>query len=155
MKKVMEPYYSDVVILTGKREFLSSYFRSRARKGPGTEEQGSPVAGPVCDRSSPGQDRRRLQHEGRIRIFGTCSFILQYCRFQNCKKKCRNWIKVESTNTNRFTIYRNRAPSVVQLNSNKDKSHQEFQKKTKKGKPRSKCREKHLNKIRNIGYEKS
>ncbi len=49
-------------ILTRKKVVMSSYFRSRARKGPGTEEQGSPVAGPVCDRSSPGQDRRRLQH---------------------------------------------------------------------------------------------
>jgi hypothetical protein len=64
MKKVREPYSSDVVILTVKRLFLSSYFRSLARKGPGTEEQGSPVAGPVCDRSSPGQDRRRLEHAG-------------------------------------------------------------------------------------------
>jgi hypothetical protein len=57
-----EPYSSDVVILsTVKRVFLSSYFRSRARKGPGTEEPGSPVVVPVCDRSSPGQDRRCLK----------------------------------------------------------------------------------------------
>ncbi len=49
------------VIITVKKKYLSSYFRSRARKGPGTEEQGSPVAGPVCDRSSPGQDRRCLE----------------------------------------------------------------------------------------------
>jgi hypothetical protein len=99
MKKVKEQRF-----LQESKILMSSYFRSRARKGPGTEEQESLVAGPVCDRSSPGQDRKRLEHAGRIRIFRACSFILQYCRFHNCIKRYRNWIKVEITNTNRFTI---------------------------------------------------